>query len=125
MRMNIIASPVLAAAVTFGAAASAQTVPGSDYFRTQANQAERDAVAAGGVYGGSANGATAYGFSANQRVPGSDYERTRANQRARTEVRTQDYRGSAASVGGVSQTRIPGSDYDRTIRNQQIRDGVR
>ncbi|NDW05809.1 hypothetical protein [Jiella pacifica] len=125
MRSNIIATSIFAAAVTLSAAATAQTVPGSDYFRTRANEAARADVAAGGVYGGTERGAKAYGFSANQRVPGSDYDRTRANEAARDSVRDNDLRGSAVSVGTLSQTRVPGSDYGRTIRNEQIRDSIR
>ena len=125
MRTTIIATSIFAATLGLSAAASAQSVPGSDFFRTQANEASRAAVAAGGVYGGTTNGAAAYGYSANQRVPGSDYERTRANERPRNAVRTNDYRGSAVSVDGASSTRVPGSDYGRTIRNEEIRDAVR
>ena len=125
MRRNIVATSIFAAAVTLSGAVSAQTIPGSDYFRTRANEVTRAEVAAGGVYGGTNRGAEAYGFSANQRVPGSDYDRTRANQEARDAVRDNSYRGSAGSVGTLSQTRIPGSDYGRTIRNEQIRDRVR
>ncbi|ORE94768.1 hypothetical protein ATO4_13949 [Aurantimonas sp. 22II-16-19i] len=125
MRTTIIATSIFAATIGLSTAASAQAVPGSDFSRTQANEASRAAVAAGGVYGGSTSDATAYGYSANQRVPGSDYERTRANESAREAVRAHDYRGSAGSVDGASRTRIPGSDYGRTIRNQETRDAVR
>ncbi|MCE7027474.1 hypothetical protein [Jiella avicenniae] len=125
MRSNIVATSIFAAAVTLSAAASAQTVPGSDYFQTRADEASRADVAASGVYGGASEGARAYGFATNERVPGSDYGRTRANEKARAMVRDEDYRGSAGAAGTVSQTRVPGSDYGRTIRNEQIRDSVR
>ena len=125
MRLNIIATSVFAATVGLSAVASAQTVPGSDFFRTQASEASRAQVAAGGVYGRSAPRGVAYGFSAKERVPGSDYGLTRANEKGRVAVRGNDYRGSAVSVGGASRTRVPGSSYGRTLRNEEIRDNVR
>lgn len=125
MRPNMIATSIFAAVVGFSAAASAQTVPGSDFFQTRANEQSRAAVAAGGVYGEAGGNSAAYGYTARTRVPGSDYGRTRANEASRAAVRKEDYRGSAVSVGGASATRVPGSDYGRTIRNQEIRDTVR
>ncbi|MER0239294.1 hypothetical protein [Fulvimarina sp. MAC8] len=119
-KTTLIAATLAATAIA--APASAQALGGSEYYKTQNEEAARESVA-DAPRSTAVDATRVYGYS--QTVPGSDYGRHIAEQQTRAAVQADTAGVNASSVNPGSTQIVPGSDYGRHIAEQQTRDSVR